>query len=437
MPGLDEEPCLTGFAGEWAPWLLDSFESVVQVAPLNKLPERSPVDAGTQEERFGRYLVHRHGVLAACLDESGARVLSGGQVVTERYRKKSKADEAMRNQCAICRQYVYMSAIMCPCSPDKTACLRHWRELCGCAADRRVLALRYSLAELDALVERVRRVALLSENVAATRAACVSVLSTLAVEGSSEQLSAPGNEALYSSDAAAWQEDATTWVGWVDKLLAPDAKPLTERGLFALLASGRRFISGPAEMDDARRAFALLVAILRLNQLLCIVAGLPLSGLSAPQRLPSTPWSDASLSDLLATRQVPLELVEGITLASLAAREALREKNVEWDNAPVGSSSLAAVLLTACAGFNFTFHAEALRRLSPSVPPAIAIAPSAAPSLFAVDGMPRSPTKTEKRVLEATSPQRDGSAVVGVPGSALASPVMSPTLPRVSKAEAF
>ncbi len=58
-------------------------------------------------------------------------------------------------ECAICRQYVHLSAVECDCCPGRRTCLRHAATLCECPPARWRLAFRYSLAELESIVEDV------------------------------------------------------------------------------------------------------------------------------------------------------------------------------------------------------------------------------------------------------------------------------------------
>ncbi|KAF4403837.1 hypothetical protein CsatB_003771 [Cannabis sativa] len=54
--------------------------------------------------------------------------------------------------CIICKQYLYLSAVVCRCRPSTSVCLEHWERLCECKSSKRRLLYRQSLAELNDLV---------------------------------------------------------------------------------------------------------------------------------------------------------------------------------------------------------------------------------------------------------------------------------------------
>uniref|UniRef100_A0A2C9WI55 [Histone H3]-trimethyl-L-lysine(4) demethylase n=1 Tax=Manihot esculenta TaxID=3983 RepID=A0A2C9WI55_MANES len=50
--------------------------------------------------------------------------------------------------CIICKQYLYLSAVVCHCRPSAFVCLEHWEHICECKSSRLCLLYRYTLAEL-------------------------------------------------------------------------------------------------------------------------------------------------------------------------------------------------------------------------------------------------------------------------------------------------
>ncbi|XP_059443641.1 lysine-specific demethylase JMJ17 isoform X2 [Corylus avellana] len=54
--------------------------------------------------------------------------------------------------CIICKQYLYLSAVVCRCRPSAFVCLEHWERLCECKSSRLCLLYRHTLAELYDLV---------------------------------------------------------------------------------------------------------------------------------------------------------------------------------------------------------------------------------------------------------------------------------------------
>ncbi|KAH7550304.1 hypothetical protein JRO89_XS13G0168000 [Xanthoceras sorbifolium] len=53
--------------------------------------------------------------------------------------------------CIICRQYLYLSAVVCRCRPSAFVCLEHWEHLCECKSRKLHLLYRHTLAELRAM----------------------------------------------------------------------------------------------------------------------------------------------------------------------------------------------------------------------------------------------------------------------------------------------
>ncbi|XP_012086902.1 lysine-specific demethylase 5B isoform X2 [Jatropha curcas] len=54
--------------------------------------------------------------------------------------------------CIICKQYLYLSAVVCHCRPSAYVCLAHWEHICECKSSRLRLLYRHTLAELYDLV---------------------------------------------------------------------------------------------------------------------------------------------------------------------------------------------------------------------------------------------------------------------------------------------
>ncbi|GLU05801.1 hypothetical protein SLE2022_228800 [Rubroshorea leprosula] len=57
--------------------------------------------------------------------------------------------------CIICKQYLYLSAVVCRCRPLEFVCLEHWEHLCECQSRKHRLLYRHNLAELCDLVLKV------------------------------------------------------------------------------------------------------------------------------------------------------------------------------------------------------------------------------------------------------------------------------------------
>ncbi|KAJ7969241.1 lysine-specific demethylase JMJ18-like [Quillaja saponaria] len=69
--------------------------------------------------------------------------------------QKMKIEFDLNNEreCFSCFYDLHLSASGCECSPDCYSCLRHSNLLCSCGVDRRFVLLRYSINELNTLVQ--------------------------------------------------------------------------------------------------------------------------------------------------------------------------------------------------------------------------------------------------------------------------------------------
>ncbi|XP_052211675.1 putative lysine-specific demethylase JMJ16 isoform X2 [Diospyros lotus] len=62
-------------------------------------------------------------------------------------------DSTSKKECSICLCDLHFSATGCPCSPGRYSCLAHAKQLCSCAWSARFFLFRYSIIELNSLVE--------------------------------------------------------------------------------------------------------------------------------------------------------------------------------------------------------------------------------------------------------------------------------------------
>lgn len=64
-------------------------------------------------------------------------------------------DESAERECIICLYDLHLSAIGCKCCPEIFACLSHANQLCTCALTEKIFLFRYTINDLDGLVEAV------------------------------------------------------------------------------------------------------------------------------------------------------------------------------------------------------------------------------------------------------------------------------------------
>ncbi|KAI4364560.1 hypothetical protein MLD38_020634 [Melastoma candidum] len=62
-------------------------------------------------------------------------------------------DTETERECTICLFDLHLSAVGCPCSPNKFACLNHSKQLCSCPWNFKYFLFRYDLNELGILVD--------------------------------------------------------------------------------------------------------------------------------------------------------------------------------------------------------------------------------------------------------------------------------------------
>lgn len=62
-------------------------------------------------------------------------------------------DAVSKRECCECFGDLHLSGVKCSCSPDRYSCLSHMRKLCDCPHDRKTFLYRYTMDELNLLVE--------------------------------------------------------------------------------------------------------------------------------------------------------------------------------------------------------------------------------------------------------------------------------------------
>lgn len=64
-------------------------------------------------------------------------------------------DANSERECAICNYDLHLSAVFCPCLPDRYTCLSHSKDLCSCSWSSKVSLYRYEIDELNTLLDAV------------------------------------------------------------------------------------------------------------------------------------------------------------------------------------------------------------------------------------------------------------------------------------------
>ncbi|KAL9683479.1 hypothetical protein QQ045_015301 [Rhodiola kirilowii] len=110
----------------------------------------------TSDNLRWKYFTEKDGVLTQALKE---------RVEMERGRRESLSkssqqlkmekdfDATTEKECIVCLYDLHMSAAYCRCSPDRFACLEHAEKLCSCGRNAKIFLFRYSISDLNTLVE--------------------------------------------------------------------------------------------------------------------------------------------------------------------------------------------------------------------------------------------------------------------------------------------
>lgn len=64
-------------------------------------------------------------------------------------------DDKDEPECSICHLYLHVSGLECDCCPGRRVCLHHADNLCECDPSRWRLVYRYSLQDLDSILQQV------------------------------------------------------------------------------------------------------------------------------------------------------------------------------------------------------------------------------------------------------------------------------------------
>lgn len=82
------------------------------------------------------------------------KLLERGTTQAEREAFELLPDD--ERQCDHCKTTCFLSAITCPCTPNKLVCIHHVEKLCDCHPEKHCLRYRYTLDELPAMLHRLK-----------------------------------------------------------------------------------------------------------------------------------------------------------------------------------------------------------------------------------------------------------------------------------------
>nr|XP_054751747.1 lysine-specific demethylase 5A-like isoform X1 [Lytechinus pictus] len=76
--------------------------------------------------------------------------------ITEAEREAFELLPDDERQCESCKTTCFLSAITCPCTPNKLVCIHHVDKLCECQSSKHCLRYRYTLDELPAMLHNLK-----------------------------------------------------------------------------------------------------------------------------------------------------------------------------------------------------------------------------------------------------------------------------------------
>ncbi|KAK6347123.1 hypothetical protein TWF696_007202 [Orbilia brochopaga] len=139
--------------------------------------------------------------------------------ITEQLVEGDLAEE--QYQCIVCKSYCYLSQVICDCTTN-VGCLEHWRDICDCSSDKRILRLKHSDDGLRELVDKVRDkanmpkawTAKLQKFMLESPRPALKTLRSLLAEGEKIPATIPELPALKSfvDRANEWVEEATNYI---------------------------------------------------------------------------------------------------------------------------------------------------------------------------------------------------------------------------------
>ncbi|KAE8672486.1 lysine-specific demethylase 5A-like isoform X2 [Hibiscus syriacus] len=126
----------------------------VNFAPADWLPHGGSGAELYQLYRKAAVLSHEELLCVVAKDMEGEAWLSGIKRSSPMSPRNSPEFVGTEEDptCIICKQYLYLSAVVCRCRPSAFVCLEHWEHLCECKSSKLLLLYRYTLAELADLV---------------------------------------------------------------------------------------------------------------------------------------------------------------------------------------------------------------------------------------------------------------------------------------------
>ncbi|XP_010505547.1 PREDICTED: probable inactive lysine-specific demethylase JMJ19 [Camelina sativa] len=131
--------------------LLSASREAVKYLKEYALSKKNPACYARWNDSCGKEGVFSNIVKSRVREETRRREFLSGSLESQRMDKSY--DAVSKRECCVCLGDLYLSAVKCSCSADRYSCLSHMRKLCACPFDRKSFLYRYTVDELNILVE--------------------------------------------------------------------------------------------------------------------------------------------------------------------------------------------------------------------------------------------------------------------------------------------
>ncbi|KAK7336877.1 hypothetical protein VNO77_17428 [Canavalia gladiata] len=131
--------------------LLGAAREAVRVQWETDLCMKSTSDNLTSKDAYRRNPILTKALNSRIQSESLKRKYLCTSLMSKRM--EEDFDATCKRECSICLRDLHLSAVGCPCSLDKFACLDHAKQLCSCTWSNKILLYRYEISDLNILCQ--------------------------------------------------------------------------------------------------------------------------------------------------------------------------------------------------------------------------------------------------------------------------------------------
>ncbi|VVB02673.1 unnamed protein product [Arabis nemorensis] len=126
-------------------------KNAAREAEENSLTKKNTADSMRWKKACGKDGLFSNIVKSRINQEKSRREFLSNSLESKRMDKSY--DAVSKRECCVCFADLYLSAVQCSCSADRYSCLSHMRKLCACRCDKKSFLYRYTIDELNILVD--------------------------------------------------------------------------------------------------------------------------------------------------------------------------------------------------------------------------------------------------------------------------------------------